>query len=462
MLSMLHGGNALTTTVAEQELVQPLAFVTVTGYVVFDAGLPVIEAVVAALLHKNEVPPDAVSVAESPGQSESETAMLHTGAGFTVTVDEHVLVHPLALVTVTVYVVVVVGLTVIEAVVAALLQRNDVPPDAVNVEEPPTQIEGLFGVMLQVGAGFTVTVAEHELVHPLALVTVTVYVVVVVGLTVIEAVVAALLQRNDVPPDAVNVEEPPTQIEGLFGVMLQVGAGFTVTVDEHVLVHPLALVTVTVYVVVVVGLTVIEAVVAALLQRNDVPPDAVNVEEPPTQIEGLFGVMLQVGAGFTVTVAEHELVHPLALVTVTVYVVVVVGLTVIEAVVAALLQRNDVPPDAVNVDEPPTHIEGLFGVMLQVGAGFTVTVAEHELVHPLALVTVTVYVVVVAGLTVIEAVVAALLQRNEVPPDAVNVEEPPTQIEGLFAVMLQVGPGFTVTVVEQELVHPFASVTVTV
>jgi hypothetical protein len=97
-----------------------------------------------------------------------------------------------------------------------------------------------------------------------------------------------------------------------------------------------------------------------------------------------------------------------------------------------------------------------------VGAGFTVTVAEHELVHPLALVTVTVYVVVVAGLTVIEAVVAALLQRNEVPPDAVNVEEPPTQIEGLFGVMLQVGPGFTVTVVEQELVHPFASVTVTV
>src|ERR1041385_2353978 len=318
MLSMLHGGNALTTTVAEQELVQPLAFVTVTGYVVFDAGLPVIEAVVAALLHKNEVPPDAVSVAESPGQSESETAMLHTGAGFTVTVDEHVLVHPLALVTVTVYVVVVVGLTVIEAVVAALLQRNDVPPDAVNVEEPPTQIEGLFGVMLQVGAGFTVTVAEHELVHPLALVTVTVYVVVVVGLTVIEAVVAALLQRNDVPPDAVNVDEPPTHIEGLFGVMLQVGAGFTVTVAEHELVHPLALVTVTVYVVVVAGLTVIEAVVAALLQRNEVPPDAVNVEEPPTQIEGLFAVMLQVGPGFTVTVVEQELVHPFASVTVTV------------------------------------------------------------------------------------------------------------------------------------------------
>ena len=140
----------------------------------------------------------------------------------------------------------------------------------------------------------------------------------------------------------------------------------------------------------------------------------------------------------------------------------VVGLTVIEAVVAALLQRNDVPPDAVNVDEPPTQIEGLDGVMLHVGAGFTVTVVVHELVHPFASVTVTVYVVVEVGLTVIEAVVAALLHTNDVPPDAVNVDEPPIQTEGLDELMLHVGPGFTVTVVEHELVHPFAFVTVTV
>src|SRR5690349_7698046 len=100
--------------------------------------------------------------------------------------------------------------------------------------------------MLQVGAGFTVTVVEHELVHPFASVTVTVYVVVVVGLTVIEAVVAALLHKNDVPPDAVSVDEPPTQIEGLAGVMLHVGGGVTVTVTAHVLLHPLAFDTVTV------------------------------------------------------------------------------------------------------------------------------------------------------------------------------------------------------------------------
>src|SRR5436190_744308 len=96
------------------------------------------------------------------------------------------------------------------------------------------------------------------------------------------------------------------------------------------------------------------------------------------------------GNGLTVTVVEHELVHPLPLVTVTVYVVVTVGRTVIVAVIAPVLQRKDVPPDAVNVVEPPTQIAGVAGVMLHGGSGFTVTVVEHELVHPFALVTVTV------------------------------------------------------------------------
>ena len=48
------------------------------------------------------------------------------------------------------------------------------------------------------------------------------------------------------------------------------------------------------------------------------PPDAVSVDEPPIQIDGLESVMLQTGAGFIVTVVEHELVQPLASVTVTV------------------------------------------------------------------------------------------------------------------------------------------------
>ena len=70
--------------------------------------------------------------------------------------------------------------------------------------------------------------------------------------------------------------------------------------------------------------------------------------------------------------------------------VVVFGLTVIDAVVAPVLQRNDVPPDAVSVDEPPTQKEESETAMLHTGAGVTVTVAEQELVHPLASVTVTV------------------------------------------------------------------------
>jgi hypothetical protein len=55
-----------------------------------------------------------------------------------------------------------------------------------------------------------------------------------------------------------------------------------------------------------------------VLQRNETPPDAVKVEEPPIQIAGLAGVILHVGNGFTVTVVEQELLHPLPLVTVTV------------------------------------------------------------------------------------------------------------------------------------------------
>jgi hypothetical protein len=69
--------------------------------------------------------------------------------------------------------------------------------------------------------------------------------------------------------------------------------------------------------------------------------------------------------------------------------VVVVGFTVIEAVVSDVLHRNDVPPDAVSVDEPPAQMEESETAMLHTGAGVTFTVNEHELVHPFASVTVT-------------------------------------------------------------------------
>src|SRR5678816_1782552 len=93
------------------------------------------------------------------------------------------------------------------------------------------------------------------------------------------------------------------------------------------------------------------------------------------------------GGGFIDNVTEHELVQPFASVTVTVYVVVTLGLTVMDAVVAEVLHRNDVPPDAVSVALSPTQIAGFEGVILHTGAGFMVTVVVHELVHPSASVT---------------------------------------------------------------------------
>lgn len=107
------------------------------------------------------------------------------------------------------------------------------------------------------------------------------------------------------------------------------------------------------------------------------------------------------------------------------------------AVVAPVLHRNVIPPEAVNETESPGHVGGTIQTITQIGAGFTVTVAVQVPLHPLASVTVTVYVVVALGVTVIDAVVAPVLQRNDVPPEAVSVDEPPTQIEESELAMLQ-------------------------
>src|SRR5258706_15164034 len=95
-----------------------------------------------------------------------------------------------------------------------------------------------------------------------------------------------------------------------------------------------------------------DAVVAPVLHKKDIPPEAVRVAGPPIQITGVGQVMLHIGTGFTVTIVEHELLQPLASVTVTVYVVVTVGLTVMAAVVAPELHGEDAPPVSVLVDDP--------------------------------------------------------------------------------------------------------------
>jgi hypothetical protein len=111
-------------------------------------------------------------------------------------------------------------------------------------------------------------------------------------------------------------------------VIASVGDGLTVTVTLEVEVHPLV-VPVTVYVVVAEGASVwllpdklpgIQLYVAA--------PEAASVVLPLVQMP-VLPVIATVGVGLTVTVTVEVAAHPLAATPVTVYVVVVTGLTVV-------------------------------------------------------------------------------------------------------------------------------------
>ena len=95
-------------------------------------------------------------------------------------------------------------------------------------------------------------------------VTVTLYVVVIIGVTEIDCVAVLVFHCHEVasPLDSVNVEEPPLQIK-TSGPALAVGSGFTVTVTELVPEQPW-LDAVTVYVVVVVGVIVYKSVAGPL------------------------------------------------------------------------------------------------------------------------------------------------------------------------------------------------------
>ena len=91
--------------------------------------------------------------------------------------------------------------------------------------------------------------------------------------------------------------------------------------------------------------------------------------------------------------------------------VVPAGETVIAAVVAPVLQRYVPPPDAVSVTGEPAHIAAEGGAMAAIGSGLTLIVVVNTAVQPNALVTVTEYGVVEAGVTVIICVVAPVLHR---------------------------------------------------
>jgi hypothetical protein len=81
-------------------------------------------------------------------------------------------------------------------------------------------------------------------------------------------------------------------------------------------------------------------------------------------------------------------------------------LTVIAAVVGPLLHAYVPPPEAVNVTVPGLQkVVAPDGVIVAVGLELTDTVPLAVAVHPAALVTVTLYTVLPAGLTVIGLIV---------------------------------------------------------
>jgi hypothetical protein len=90
----------------------------------------------------------------------------------------------------------------------------------------------------------------------------------------------------------------------------------------------------------------------------------------------------------------------------------------------------------------------------------TVTVFEADAEQPLASVTCTLYVVVAVGVTVIDAVVAPVDHRNDVPPEAVRLTLEPAQAD-VGPVMVAVGGAFTVIVFVAEFGQPTPSVTLT-
>lgn len=109
---------------------------------------------------------------------------------------------------------------------------------------------------------------------------------------------------------------------------------------------------------VLVGDTVITSLLPRLFDQAYVPapaPEAVNIVLVPLQMVAVL-LMDATGEVRTVTVRLEVAVQPLAEVTVTVYIVVVVGETIRVAVAVEVLQRYVELPLAVSVTGLPEHI----------------------------------------------------------------------------------------------------------
>lgn len=238
------------------------------------------------------------------------------------------------------------------------------------------------------------------------------------GCTIIVSLTPPVFHIYTVPPEAVMVSATPLHVAFL---PVKVITGYALTVTTTVcaaLLHPLADKPVTVYVVVFAGFAVTTESVVELkfvlgVHTYVAVPLHVNTEESPRHIDvGLANAVIT-GVGFTITTTVSVALQPLATEPVSVYVCVVVGFAITDVPVVALKPVAGAHvyvvaplPDRVVVS--PAHITVLVAETITVGLEFTVTVTVcTALLHP-AEVPVTEYVIVLAGLAVIEDPVVAL------------------------------------------------------
>jgi hypothetical protein len=188
-----------------------------------------------------------------------------------------------------------------------------------------------LAVIVTVGNAVTLTVTAAK-AWPPDPVAVAVYVVVADGLTdcvppedprvyelpSLPLIVICVAWRTD----TVNVDALPALTEVGLAEMFTIGAGLTVTIAVAVVLPPVP-VAVAVYVVVAEGLTDCVPPEAAIVYELPSLPltvtvfallaDTVKVEELPAAIEVGLALMVTVGAGLMVTVADAEAFPPLPL-----------------------------------------------------------------------------------------------------------------------------------------------------
>jgi hypothetical protein len=144
-------------------------------------------------------------------------------------------------------------------------------------------------------------------------------------------------------------------------VIATVGKGITLTITVLVPIQftpALLLIALTVYIVVILGVTVFAPNIGPLVHVKVFPPVAVRVmEEPRHTVE--FGLTLICGKN-TLTVKERMLEQPVALrAPVAVYTVVTVGLTTSGFPLKPVLQVYPFAPVMLRVTDCPEHMMGL-------------------------------------------------------------------------------------------------------